>query len=145
MREIEDSLGPMTIDTEQLADWVPKGTSASLRKRESGGALITPPPTSVEAMVERDTRVGGTPSGNQLPGDIAPEEPGTPAGSDLQTIASPTGSRKEPGESRDPDESLDESYGGGSHESFSSSLLLLVEVLLLVISLDRGGRNVLTS
>ena len=114
MREIEDNLGPMTIDTEQLADWVPKGTSASLRKRESGGALITPPPTSVEAMVERDTRVGGTPSGNQLPGDIAPEEPGTPAGSDLQTIASPTGSRKEPGESRDPDESLDESYAAES-------------------------------
>lgn len=121
MREIEDKLGPMTIDTEQLADWVPRGSSASLRKRESGGALITPPPTSVEAMVERDTRVGGTPSGNQLPGDIPAEEPGTPAGSDLQTIASPTGSKKEPGESRDPDESLDESYAAESEKSKSES------------------------
>ena len=110
MEEIEESFGPMTIDNEQLADWVPKGASARLRARESGGALQTPPPVSVEAQIERDVRVGGTPSGSEVPGEQVAEDPATAAGSELNTLAKGDLDKKNPGESRDPDEHLDEDY-----------------------------------
>ncbi|MCK4977371.1 MAG: hypothetical protein KAS36_10620, partial [Anaerolineales bacterium] len=110
MEEIEENFGPMTIDSEQLADWVPKGASAKLRARESGGALQTPPPVSVEAQIERDVRVGGTPSGSEVPGEQVAEDPATPAGSELNTLAKGDLAKKSPGESRDPDESLDDDY-----------------------------------
>jgi hypothetical protein len=110
MEEIEENFGPMTIDNERLADWVPKGASARLRSRESGGALRTPPPVSIEAQIERDVRVGGTPSGSEVPGEQVAEDPATPAGSELNTLAKGDLDKKNPGESRDPDESLDEAY-----------------------------------
>ena len=109
-REVDDILSPDTIDTE-VYEFVPKGASASLRKDESGNALLTPPPTSIEAMVERDYRAGfdKTPSGVLKPGEQAPETPGEAAGAFMDTGDAP---KKGVGEGGDPDEEYVGEDGG---------------------------------
>ena len=109
-REVGDLMAPDTIDKE-IYDFVPKGASVSLRKDESGNALLTPPPTSIEAMVERDYRAGfdKTPSGVLNPGEQAPEMPGEAAGAFMDTGDAP---KKQPGEGGDPDEEYVGEDGG---------------------------------
>lgn len=109
-REVGDLMAPDTIDKE-IYEFVPKGASVSLRKDESGNALLTPPPTSIEAMVERDYRAGfnTTPSGVLNPGEQPPEMPGEAAGAFLDTGDAP---KKQPGEGGDPDEEYVGEDGG---------------------------------